>query len=116
MIDLDAALTYIKSNDTLTNLPILLYGHSWGGYAVTAILNDNDDITAVASLSARTTAVDGINRTDTAVMIIHGDEDEAISYVGASIIAHQDEITNPNVINKTYSTENHNGHNNLFLC
>lgn len=51
MIDLDAALTYIKSNNRLINLPIMLYGHSWGGYAVTAILNGNHDISAVASIS-----------------------------------------------------------------
>lgn len=153
VIDLDAALTYIESNNTLNVLPIMLYGHSWGGYAVTAILNYNYDITAVASISgfnspmellneqlesmmglfsfverpfgwtyqtmlfgstAQTTAIEGINSTDTAVMIIHGDEDESISYYGASIIAHRGEITNPNVFYKTCSAENHNGHSNLF--
>lgn len=151
--DLDAALTYIESNNTLKDLPTMLYGHSWGGYAVTSILNYSYDINAVASISgfssptellfeaakdmmglfayveypfewayqtmifgntAWITAVDGINSTDTAVMIIHGDKDEEILYNGASIIAHRDEITNPNVIYKTYSDEKHNGHNNLF--
>lgn len=153
VIDLDAALTYVKSSNTLKDLPIMLYGHSWGGYAVTAILNYDYDITAVASISgfdspmelllegaksmmgvfayveypfewayqtmlfgstARITAVDGINSTDTAVMIIHGDKDKEISYNGASIIADRGKITNPNVIYKTCSVENHNGHNNLF--
>lgn len=154
VIDLDAALTYIESNDTLNDLSLMLYGHSWGGYSVTAILNYDHDITAVTSISgfnspmellseaakdmmgsfayveypfewayqtmlfgsiAKITAVDGINSTDTAVMIIHGDEDEAIAYNGASIIAHQSEITNPKVTYKTCSAENHNGHNNLFV-
>ena len=64
--------------------------------------------------TARVTAVGGINRTDTPVMIIQGDEDKEISYYGASIIAHQSEITNPNVSYKTCSAENHNGHNDLF--
>lgn len=153
VIDLNAALTYIEGNSTLKDLPIMLYGHSWGGYAVTAIFNYNYDITAATSISgfsspmelmfeqaenmmgpfayveypflwiyqtmlfgktAGVTAVDGINSTDTAVMIIHGDEDKEISYYGASIIAHKDEITNPNVIYKTCSTENHNGHNSLY--
>jgi pimeloyl-ACP methyl ester carboxylesterase len=153
MIDLDAALTYIESNNTLNDLPVMLYGHSWGGYAVTAILNYDFDVAAVASISgfnspmellseqakdmmglfayveypfewayqtlifgstAQITAVDGINSKDTAVMIIHGEEDKEISYYGASIISHQSKITNPNVIYKTYSVENHNGHNNLF--
>ncbi|WP_342431617.1 alpha/beta fold hydrolase [Neobacillus sp. FSL H8-0543] len=154
VIDLDAALTYIKSNNRLINLPIMLYGHSWGGYAVTAILNGNHDISAVASISgfnspseflleqadnmmgffsyveypflwiyqnmlfgrtARMTAVDGINNTDTAVLIIHGDKDESISYDGSSIIAHKGDITNHLAKTKTISEENHNGHNNLFV-
>lgn len=153
VIDLDAALTYIESSGTLKDLPVMLYGHSWGGYAVTAILNYDHTITAVASIAgfnspmellieqavsmmgffayieypyewayqtllfgstARITAVDGINNADTAVMIIHGDGDEEISYTGAGIISHQEEITNPNVVYKTCSTINHNGHNDLF--
>jgi hypothetical protein len=65
--------------------------------------------------TARITAVDGINTTDTPVMIIHGDADEVISYNGASIIAHKSQITNPNVIYKTCSGDNHSGHNNLFV-
>jgi hypothetical protein len=60
------------------------------------------------------TAVDGINRTDIPVIIIHGDQDKEIMYNGASIIAHRGEITNPNVVYKTCSTKNHNGHNDLF--
>lgn len=154
VLDLDAALIYIESNNTLNGLPVMLYGHSWGGYAVTSILNYNHDITAVASISgfnspiellieqaesmmggfayieypyewayqtmlfgktARLTAVDGINRTDIAVMIIHGDADDTISYGGASIMAHKSEIINPNVIYETRSAKNHNGHNDLFI-
>ena len=152
-IDLDAALTYVASNDTLNHLPIMLYGHSWGGYAVTAVLNYDHKINAVASIAgynapieilveqarnrigffayvaypvewayqkmlfgsaADLTAVDGINNTETAVLIIHGTEDQAISYSGAAIIAHRDEITNPNVVYKSCSAENQNGHSSLF--
>lgn len=154
LIDLDAALTYIESDDTLNDLPVMLYGHSWGGYAVTSVLNYNHDITAAASISgfnspiellieqaesmmgffayveypyewayqtmlfgstAWTTAVDGINHTDASVMIIHGNADELIAYDGAGIISHRDEITNPNVVYKTCSAENENGHNDLFV-
>lgn len=153
LLDLNAALTYIKSNNKLNNVPIMLYGHSWGAYAVTAILDYNFDIAAVASISGfnspmellkeqadsilgvaspigypflwiyqnmlfgnttRVTATNGINNTDTPVMIIHGEKDEAISYYGAGIIAHKAAIINPNVIYKTCNVENHNGHNNLF--
>jgi alpha-beta hydrolase superfamily lysophospholipase len=154
LLDLKATLTYIKSNKTLSDLPIMLYGHSWGAYANTAILNDDFDIKAVTSISgfnspmellneqanrmiglfsyieypfewvyqtvlfgrtARITAVDGINSKNTPVLIIHGDKDEEISYNGASIIAHKENITNPNVMYKTISAKYHNGHNNLFL-
>jgi len=48
-LDLDAALVYIASQNW--GLPIMLYGHSWGGYAVTAVLNKNHDIAAVVSLA-----------------------------------------------------------------
>ncbi len=153
VLDLNSALGYIKSDSTLNDLPIMLYGHSWGGYAVAAVLNYDHDIAAAASIAgfnapmeilfeqakemmgavayveypflwayqamlfgraARLTAVDGINSADTVVMIIHGDKDTAISYGGASIIAHKSEITNPNVVCKTCADENHNGHRDLF--
>ncbi len=153
LLDLEAALTYIQGDQRLNNLPVMLYGHSWGGYAVTAILDSDFDIAAVASIAgfnspmellkeqsdsllgafspiaypflwiyqnmlfgntAWVTATSGINSTDTPVMIIHGVKDEAIAYDGASIIAHRDEIINPNVIYKTSSAKNHDGHNNLF--
>lgn len=153
LLDLEAALTYIQEDQRLNNLPVMLYGHSWGGYAVTSILDSGFDIAAVASIAGFNspmellneqsasllgvfspiaypflwicqnilfgnttwvTAASGINSTDTPVMIIHGVKDEAIAYDGASIIAHRDEIINPNVIYKTNSAKNHDGHNNLF--
>lgn len=50
-IDLDNALKYIEGNSVFDGLPICLYGHSWGGYATTAVLNYDHDIKAVASLA-----------------------------------------------------------------
>jgi len=49
--DLDAALSFIESEKRFAGLPVYLFGHSWGGYAVTAILNFNHKVTAVASLA-----------------------------------------------------------------
>lgn len=57
-IDLDAALTYIESNNNLNNLPILLYGHSWGGYAVTAVLGSDHDIKASVSIAGYNTPME----------------------------------------------------------
>ena len=153
LLDLKAALTTIRSNNELDNSKIMLYGHSWGGFAVTAILKDTVDIAGVVSIAGfnssiellkeqadiqlgmispmeypflwiyqnmifgdmvEVTATDGINSTDTPVMIIHGVNDKAISYDGASIISHQSEITNPNIIYKTCSEKNHDEHSNAF--
>lgn len=50
-IDLDNALNYVEQNPVFDGLPICLYGHSWGGYAVTAVLNYDHDIKAVASFA-----------------------------------------------------------------
>lgn len=51
LIDLDAALTYIESEERFSELPVYLYGHSWGGYAVAAILGSGHDIAASVSVS-----------------------------------------------------------------
>jgi len=150
-LDLDAALTYIETQNW--DLPVMLYGHSWGGYAVTAVLNYDHDITAAVSLSgyaapielldeqagqvfgwlskvmypfevlyqkilfgdaAGLSAIKGINSDDTPVMVIHGTEDSSVQYDGASIIAHKDEITNPNVVYITRNEEGRDGHNTLY--
>lgn len=50
-LDLDAALTFAENDETLSKYKILLYGHSWGGYAVAAVLNYNHDVTAIVSRS-----------------------------------------------------------------
>ncbi|MDR2313616.1 MAG: lysophospholipase [Spirochaetaceae bacterium] len=59
-IDLDAALTYIKGDENLKGLPVLLYGHSWGGYAAAAILAKDHPITASVSISGYNTPVEVI--------------------------------------------------------
>lgn len=136
VLDLDKALTYIENDPELSPLPKFLMGHSWGGYAVTAVLNFDHDVKAAASVSGyaypmemaeefaagfmggisvlvkpfmwadcfvtfgnnlNLSAVDGINKSDIPVLIIHGKEDEVIHYGGASIISKQSQITNPNV-------------------
>jgi dipeptidyl aminopeptidase/acylaminoacyl peptidase len=56
-IDLDAALSYIEKTGGLKELPVLLYGHSWGGYAAAAILAKDHRITASVSVSGYNTPV-----------------------------------------------------------
>lgn len=51
VIDLDAALSFIKNSAEFSGLPVMLVGHSWGGYAVCAVLNNNHSVNAVASFA-----------------------------------------------------------------
>ena len=48
LIDLDYAINFI---DDLYDLPMMLFGHSWGGYAVCSVLNYQPNIKAVVSLA-----------------------------------------------------------------
>lgn len=67
-LDLDSALAYVEQNPLFDGLPVCLYGHSWGGYATTAILNFDHDITAVASLAG------------------YNDSLQEMTYVGKSLV------------------------------
>ena len=49
VLDLNAALLFIAEQDW--NLPIVLFGHSMGGFASTAVLNFDHEIYAVVSLA-----------------------------------------------------------------
>ena len=51
VVDLNSALGYIESDSALKDLPVMLYGHSWGGYAVAAVLNYGHDVAAAASIA-----------------------------------------------------------------
>lgn len=153
VLDLDAALTFCENDSRLKDLPKVLIGHSWGGYAAGAVLNFDHDVKAAVSFAGYNkpidilfefsgnflggfapfeypfiwlynkmkfgnnsdyTAVDGINKSDIPVMIIHGTNDKTVSPTGAGIIAHKNEITNPNVVYVRRDDEYNNGHNSLF--
>ena len=45
-------IDYIQSNDKYNKLPLFLFGHSWGGYAVSAVLAIKKNIKACACVSA----------------------------------------------------------------
>lgn len=50
-LDLNAALTYIEDDSELGAMKKMLYGHSWGGYAVASILDSDHDIAASVSVA-----------------------------------------------------------------
>lgn len=49
--DLDAVLSYVESDNKFHGLPVMLFGHSLGAYASTAVLNYKHNITSVAAAS-----------------------------------------------------------------
>lgn len=48
LVNLDHALTYIKNDKQLSQYPLFLFGHSWGGYAATAVLSIHKNIRGCA--------------------------------------------------------------------
>ena len=50
-LDLDNALKFAEQYERFEGLPVVLFGHSWGGYAVAAVQNFDHDIKAVCSVS-----------------------------------------------------------------
>lgn len=51
LLDLRSAISFIEENKEFNNLPIVLFGHSWGGYAVSNVLNYNPEVKGVISIS-----------------------------------------------------------------
>ncbi|MDR5658961.1 alpha/beta fold hydrolase [Serpentinicella sp. ANB-PHB4] len=60
LIDLDAALTYVSGQSEFDNLSIVLFGHSWGGYAVANILHYDHEINGVVSVAGANSPMDMI--------------------------------------------------------
>ncbi len=51
LIDLDTVLNYIKCDDKFNSMPLVLIGHSWGGYAVSSALALHKDVKACACIA-----------------------------------------------------------------
>lgn len=61
ILDMRACLDYVNSNTTLNQLPLLLYGHSWGGYAADCVSALGDyPIRGIISASAFQVSTAGI--------------------------------------------------------
>ena len=59
---LDSALTFAEQDDRIKNMPKVLLGHSWGGFAVGGVLNFDHDIKAAASLSGYAYPLEMLNQ------------------------------------------------------
>ncbi|MBQ3230531.1 MAG: alpha/beta fold hydrolase [Clostridia bacterium] len=51
LVNLDHALTYIKNNKQLSQYPLFLFGHSWGGYAATSVLSIHKNIRGCSAVA-----------------------------------------------------------------
>jgi len=51
LVNLDHALTYIENDIRLSQYPLFLFGHSWGGYAATAVLALHKNVCGCAAVA-----------------------------------------------------------------
>ena len=58
VIDLDYAISFVEENKDIPDLPIVLFGHSWGGYSVCNVLNFHPEVKAVIECSGFNRASD----------------------------------------------------------
>ncbi len=49
-LDLDAAISFVREDPRLKDLPLMLFGQSMGGFSVCNVLNLRDDVASVAEL------------------------------------------------------------------
>lgn len=51
VIDLDYAISFVEEGENFPDLPIVLFGHSWGGYSVCNVLTYHPEVKAVIECS-----------------------------------------------------------------
>ena len=51
VVDLDYAISFVEKSGNFEKLPIVLYGHSWGGYSVCNVLKFHPEVKAVIECS-----------------------------------------------------------------
>ena len=51
VIDLEHAITFVEEQEALSGLPVVLFGHSWGGYSVCSVLTYHPEVKAVIECS-----------------------------------------------------------------
>lgn len=51
VVDLDRALSFVEDSGNFPDLPIVLFGHSWGGYSACSVLTYHPEVRAVIECS-----------------------------------------------------------------
>ena len=74
MIDLQHAISFVEENKDFPKLPIVLFGHSWGGYSVCSVLKYHPEVKAVVACSGFNSSTDMIEDvgTDIAGPLFYG--------------------------------------------
>ena len=60
VIDLDHAITFVEEMDKTKNLPICLFGHSWGGYCVSSVPKYHPEVKALIECCGFNSSVEEI--------------------------------------------------------
>lgn len=58
VIDLDHAITFVEKSGNFPDLPIALFGHSWGAYSVCSVLTYHPEVKAVIACSGINSSLD----------------------------------------------------------
>lgn len=58
VIDLDYALRFVKNSSEFAGLPIVLWGHSWGGYSVGSVMKLHPDVKAAVIVAGFNESLD----------------------------------------------------------
>ena len=58
VIDLDYAITFVENSGNFPDLPIMLFGHSWGAYSACSVLTYHPEVKAVIECSGCNSSVD----------------------------------------------------------
>lgn len=86
LIDLDYALRFVKSSADFAGLPIMLWGHSWGGYSVGSVLPLHPDVKAAVIVAGFNASIDMLESEGRSIA---GD---AIDFLLPALKAHEDDI------------------------
>lgn len=86
VIDLDYALRFVKSEPDFAGLPIMLWGHSWGGYSVGSVLALHPDVKAAVIVAGFNTSLDML---ECEGRNIAGD---AIDFILPALAAHEEKL------------------------
>lgn len=86
VIDLDYALRFVKAEPDFAGLPIMLWGHSWGGYSVGSVLALHPDVKAAVIVAGFNQALDMLEYQGRSIA---GD---AIDFILPALSAHEKKL------------------------